>query len=100
MLKFIQLLSGASNGTMDESLASECASFASTEHTEEECVKFLRNLKDKCVRYGGSSGFIIQSISALLSNQPEENPAEQEARRTEILLQEHNSKLPTKTVLL
>lgn len=97
MLKFIQLLSGAPVTTLDEHLASECAAFASIEHTEEECVRFLRDLRDKCVRYGGSSSFIIQSISALLSNHPEE-PAEQESRRNEILQQERSSS-PTKTVL-
>lgn len=80
--KLVQIIAEfgkAPDGQLDHSLAKECREFDG-----EDPVKFLRNLRDKCVRYGASSGFVIKAVSMFLTDQPEETEDEKAARRADI----------------
>ena len=61
------------------SLAKECRDFDG-----DDPVRFLRDLRDKCVRYGGSSGFVVRTISLVLSDYPEETERQKAERRAQI----------------
>jgi hypothetical protein len=74
---------------LDEKGARECADFIARYDAGEDVdsIRFARNLRDKCVRYSWSSGFVIQVLSAMLTDHPETDE-EAEARRAEILAEE------------
>ena len=83
MTKFVNMLGEGSDNDIDIALAAECREFNGPDP-----VRFLRDLRDKCVRYGASSAFVIKAISAMLSVEPEETEEEKEERRLAIELKE------------
>jgi len=83
MIKFIHMLGEGSDREIDTRLAKECREFEGTDP-----IRFLRDLRDKCVRYGASSSFVIKAISAALSTVPEETEEQKEERRMAIELKE------------
>lgn len=74
-LEFISLLGQAPKSQLDEKFSKECREFSG-----DDPVRFLRNLQDKCVFYSGSSGFLIQVIDHILTNEVE-SKKEANARR-------------------
>lgn len=48
-------------------------------------VRLLRDLRDLCVRYSWSSGFILQVINTILSDEPDETKIEADERRQALL---------------
>ena len=48
-------------------------------------VRFIRDLRDLCVRYAWSSGFVIQALSAAIASEPKETEAEAAERRATLL---------------
>ena len=83
MTKFVNMLGEGSDNEIDTALAVECKEFSGPDP-----ARFLRDLRDKCVRYGASSAFVIKAISAMLSTVPEETEEEKEERRLAIEFKE------------
>jgi hypothetical protein len=71
---FIEAFGQAPETQMDANLAKECRDFDG-----DDPVRFLRDLRDKCV-FSGSSEFCVKAISIALSNEPEETKEERDAR--------------------
>lgn len=83
LIKFIHMLGEGSDRELDTKLAKECREFEGPDP-----IRFLRDLRDKCVRYGASSSFVITAIGAALSREPEETEDQAEERRMAIELYE------------
>jgi hypothetical protein len=79
------MLGEGSDRQIDIKLAEECKDFKGSDP-----IRFLRDLRDKCVRYGASSGFVIRAISTILSTVPEETEEQKEERRMAIELKEQS----------
>jgi hypothetical protein len=69
--EFIKMLGNFSDITLDTAYTKQCREFEGGDP-----IRFLRDLQDKCVRYGASSDFIVSAISVALSGHPEESTEE------------------------
>ena len=76
--EFIRIMGQAPESQMDTALAEECQRFDG-----KDPVRFLRDLRDKCV-WSGSSEFCVIAISAILSKEPEETIEARDARHAEL----------------
>lgn len=76
----INTLSKFSDDAFATPLAQKCAKFGNEPHTEEEQVRFLRDLRDMSVYGAGASPFIMQMFSLCLDTLPPE-PEDQKAAR-------------------
>lgn len=77
--RMIAHLGQGSDRQIASSLAKECREF-----NGDDPVRFLRDLRDKCVRYSGSCAFVIEAISIALARFPEETEDEKAERRRQI----------------
>lgn len=68
---FIEKLGEAPDNQLDKQFTDMCKSFVKDEHSEGECIAFLRNIRDCCVRYSASSSFVIKAISVMIDQFPE-----------------------------
>lgn len=74
--KIIRTLGELSDAQLATPLAKQCTEFAQEDHSDEETTRFLRDLRDLCVHYGGASSFVMAAIAALLpipDSEPEED---------------------------
>jgi hypothetical protein len=79
----LEILSTASDGMLATPLAKECQGFIKAEHTQEEKIRFLRDLRDKSVYYGGASNLVMSVFSVVLDKYPEAL-ADRDARHVEL----------------
>jgi hypothetical protein len=78
--EFIRLMGEAPESQMDAILAKECKEF---DYVNGDRVRFLRDLRDKCV-FTGSSEFCVLAITVMLSKEPEETMEESDLRHAEL----------------
>lgn len=95
-VKIIEGLSSAPDSALSESLAKECRTWTSLNATGEpaaglDTVCFLRDLQDKCVRYGGGSSFVLKLIEVCLADEPEESEESRNERHAVIEASERAS---------
>lgn len=72
-------MGNAPDGQLDRSYAKECRVFVAEKHDLPETLRFIRDLRDKCVFTAGGSDFVMQIWSMMLSEYPE--PEEEKAER-------------------
>lgn len=77
--KIIQEFGKASDAQLSTPLARECQEFEG-----QDVFRFLRDLRDKCVRYGGGSPFVMATLELLLKDAPDESDAERDERHRQI----------------
>jgi hypothetical protein len=78
----IKSLGEAPDSQLATSLAKECAEFAKKEHSDEETITFLRDIRDLAVHGGGASSFVMATFAALL---PDPEPDDECEKRRENL---------------
>lgn len=83
LLGSISMLGDAPDGQLATSLAEDCRKFVGYGRTEQECVNFLRDVRDMAVHTGGASSFTMKFISILVDQYPE-TEKEAEDRRSKL----------------
>lgn len=79
-----QLLLGmaeAPDTQLDKHFAAECGAFAKEGHDLEETLRFIRNMRDKCVFAAGGSTFVMNLWNYMLDEYPETEEAKAERRK-------------------
>jgi hypothetical protein len=79
---FIAAFAKAPDNQLDKAGAKMCAEF---DPEVEDPVRFIRDLRDLCVRYAWSSGFVIQALSAAIASEPEETEENARERRSALM---------------
>lgn len=80
--KLTELLKGlgeAPDGHLDKQYSAQCRQFTSQTHDLPETLRFIRNLRDKCVYTAGGSNFVMMLWNFMLSEYPE--PEEEKDER-------------------
>lgn len=78
----IEMFSVASDRQISDNLSTKCRAFLDSGDSDH--VRFLRNLRDLCVRYGEGSGFVMSVLNAVLTYHDPEPEEEMKKRREEL----------------
>lgn len=85
LIEIIDILSKLSDDSLDTRLTQECKDFLKSPVLDLDPLRFIRDLLDKCVRYGAASGKTVSLLEEINNRFPPESEEEKEKRRQEIL---------------
>lgn len=81
MTKLLTGMGSAPDGQLDATFAAQCAAFAKEEHDLPETLRFVRDMRDKCVFVAGASPFVMRIWNHMLEGQTPETDEEKAERR-------------------
>ena len=89
--ELLEMFAAAPDRQLSEKLALKCRDFLNSGDTDH--VRFLRTIRDLCVRYGDGSGFVMAVLNTVLMMQDEETEEQMTQRRAEISAAENEENI-------
>lgn len=80
LYSFIGKLGEAPDAQLKSKFSEMCSIFVTEDHNEQECISFLRNIRDCCIEYAGGSSFVIKIISIIINKEDEDETKAQKRR--------------------
>ena len=85
--ELLEMLAAAPDRQLSRTLSARCREFLGS--GDPDHIRFLRTLRDLCVRYGDGSGFVMAVLNTVLMMQDEETEEQRTQRIAEIEAEEN-----------